>query len=322
MLKKVILPLLALSIHSVVNAGMYSAPPAPTCVPGDVTVPCETKKWSLGIQALYLKPTYNAELAYAPSLSTTVFQEVDPGFDWGYRLEGSYQFNTGNDVSINWSHYDVDDGLHGPYAGRYLQLGVGNVLANYQLDLENRYDQVNLVFGQHVDLGLVKNARFYGGLQYANMRVDETSYYTVPRAFLALTGGSAKNLNNTDFNGVGPVLGIDYAYDLSQRLSITANTAGSVLYGTSRLNFATAYGSALVASSVYGSRKIIVPSLEAKLGANYAYAMSNGTLNLEGGYQVVNYFSALQSRSLTGVLSTSDFGLYGPYFGIKWLGMA
>jgi hypothetical protein len=289
-----------------------------------VTVPCESKKWELGVEALYLRPAYTA-LGYAPvpALTSNVIQHVEPDWNWGYRLEGSYQFDTGSDIAVNWSHYDADSRL-GLYSGQYFQLGAGTLPANYQLFLDNRYDQVNVLMGQRVDMGLLKKARFYGGVQYANIRVDGTSYFTITNpVFLRITGGGVKDLINTDFNGTGPVLGIDYAYDLTSDLSITANTAGSLLYGTSRYNFATAYVNGLVAASLYNSKKLVVPSLEAKLGAKYAYEMAYGVLNLEGGYQIVNYFNALQAKPVsTGTLVSSNFGLYGPYFGVKWLGNA
>ncbi|MGL6029165.1 MAG: Lpg1974 family pore-forming outer membrane protein, partial [Legionella sp.] len=44
--------------------------------------------------------------------------------------------------------------------------------------------------------------------------------------------------------------------------------------------------------------------------------------NFEGGYHVVNYFDALQSQgqSLTDGVSSVDYGLAGPYFGVKYVG--
>jgi hypothetical protein len=193
------------------------------------------------------------------------------------------------------------------------------------LFLENRYDQVNLTLGQHVDMSVRKHVRFYGGAQYAKMRVDGTSTYVVTNPnFLPGIGGGVRTFVNTDFSGAGPVMGIDYAYDLTPDLSITANTSGSILYGISRYNSATVYNNGLVITSAYGSRESIVPGLEAKLGANYACNMAYGQLNLVGGYQVTNYFNALQARPslTTGAILSSNYSLHGPYFGVKWLGNA
>ena len=52
--------------------------------------------------------------------------------------------------------------------------------------------------------------------------------------------------------------------------------------------------------------------------------MMQGVLNLEGGYMSTNYFNALQSQggAISGSLASSDYGLYGPYFGLKYLGNA
>jgi len=49
-----------------------------------------------------------------------------------------------------------------------------------------------------------------------------------------------------------------------------------------------------------------------------------GTLNLEAGYQALNYFNAFQTLGTSGLnsLTDTDFGLYGPYFGVNWVGNA
>ncbi|MDP1603475.1 MAG: Lpg1974 family pore-forming outer membrane protein [Legionella sp.] len=306
----------------IVNGIAIAGTAGPICTSNPVTIPCQVSQWELGVQALYLKPAYSYTLGYASTTTGIGTQKIEPDWGWGYRLLGAYHFNTGNDITLNWSHYDVDSQL-GLYSGQYLQLPVGVISANYQLFLNNKYDEINLVMGQQVNLSQVKSARFYTGLKFADLRVDGTNTYAVAPAFIAVTGGSARDLTSTDFNGVGPVMGVDYAFNLSPRLSITANTAGSLLYGTSRYNFSTGYANGLVVSTIYGSKRIVVPGVEAKLGANYAYELAQGMLNVEGGYQAINYFSALQGRPLTtSSVLNSDFGLFGPYLGVKWIGNA
>lgn len=331
MLKKTTLAILGLAVSSVATAGMYSTPPAPSCAPGDVTVPCAASQWDIGVQALYLKPIYDADKGYDYNSTTTTsgVKEWDGDWGWGYRLEGSYHFNTGNDITMTWMHYDVDtrnDGYFGvtPFSATNVP---------YNLFIDNKFDQVNLILGQHTDMGLLKNARFYGGLQYADIRVHAVNNYTAtPAALLPLAPAGFRQNRDSEFNGVGPVVGVDYAYDLNPSFSITANAATSILYGSSRYSTSFVVApSGLVRNDVYASKKAIVPSLEAKVGVNYAYELAQGVLNLEGGYQVVNYFNALQTRKFTvsglvpGTIrlpTDSDFGLFGPYFGVKWVGNA
>lgn len=317
MLKKTTLAVLGLAASGFASAGTMG----PVCTPGNVTVPCEAKLWDIGVQALYLRPLLDADRSYAQNVLPQ-YTEIKNDWDWGYRLEGSYHFNTGNDLTINWSHFRSDvhqDQLHGSVLPLAL---VGAVNIPYTINNEDRYDQVNFVFGQHVDFGLVKKMRFYGGLQYANIQLNAANFY--PFTYAPLLISSVSLYDNTDFKGVGPVIGLDYAYTITPELSLTANGQGSILYGTSRYNtgyvIAPANASLL---SIYASKKEIVPSLEAKLGLNYAYAMPQGVLNIAGGYQVVNYFNALQGQTMqvfTSNITNSDYGLYGPYLGVNYVG--
>ncbi|KTD22758.1 major outer membrane protein [Legionella lansingensis] len=314
MLKKATFAILSLMASSLVSAGTMG----PTCVPGDVTVPCEVKKWDIGVQALYLEPVYGLHHGYTFHPIGTI-RDIENDWDWGYRLEGSYHFNTGNDITITWLHYDNEFDSSG-YAG--FTPFTGTLLIPFNISHDERFDQVNLVMGQHVDMGLLKNARFYAGLQYARVRIDRDHVFSIPVPFLAPDGFTISR--DTDFNGVGPVVGIDYAYDLAHGFSITANTAGSILYGSSRLNNNLIFApSGLVPINIYASKKSIVPSLEAKLGLNYAHEFAQGVFNIEGGYQVLNYFNVLQVTGFPiNTLENVDFGLYGPYLGVKWVGYA
>ena len=280
----------------------------PVCTPGNVTVPCEARMWDLGIQALYLQSVYGTDKAYALD-SAGRFKSINSDWSLGFRAEGSYHFNTGNDATIDWTHFSSDsDGFR--FAAAALKPYTN----------QNRLDQVNVVMGQHVDVSLVKKMRFYGGLQYANIE-SQIETFDIPPTILA-------QQNNASFRGLGPVVGIDYAYLVTQALSVTANASSSILYGTSR--YYSGFSSDTLhinVNTLGGSRKALVASFAAKLGLNYAYTMANGVLNLEGGYQAMDYLDALQAQTVssatglsTGSIKDTNYGLYGPYLGIKYCG--
>lgn len=326
MLKKTTLAVLGLISINLANAGTMG----PICAPGNVTVPCEASQWDLGIQALYLKTLFNADKVYQRivdplNIAPDGYGLVNNKWDWGFRLEGSYHFNTGNDVTLNWMHFKNNATQPG-FVGQFILSFPIEVTLPYTVVSKNQFDQVNLVLGQHVDLSPVNKLRFYGGMQYANIQADITNYSNGTTADLIAGGITSENrIENTDFKGFGPAAGIDYSYFLTEGLSLTANGAGSILYGTSRIYSAyVTLPANQTLQSIYGTRKIIVPSLEAKLGLNYGYHMAQGVLNLEGGYQAVNYFRAVQATGINGFaggkLTDSDFGLYGPYLGLKYVG--
>ena len=305
---------IAITMAVFVGGSAFAGTMGPVCMPGNVTVPCADAGWSLGVQALYLRPVYDSARTYVSSAGT--LREMNDKWGWGFELDGAYHFRTGNDLGFTWMHYDVDSNA-GNFVGAVPLFGT----TTYAMKHANKFDQVNMVFGQHVDFGLLKNARFYGGLQYVNIRSEQSrAYQLTPAAALAdLTGISARN--DADFYGVGPVIGIDYSYDLSSGFSINANTAMSILAGPGRNETGFAFApTGLVPTTTYLITKAIVPGVEAKLGLNYAYIMSEGVLNLSGGYQVVNYFGALPLINAGGPVTSSDFGLYGPYLGLSWLG--
>jgi len=84
---KLALALAALGMSSGLYAGMYAAPPVPTCTPGDVTVPCEAKKWNVGVRALYLKPVFDADEAYVSSTNqnnNVRYNDYNEDWGWGF----------------------------------------------------------------------------------------------------------------------------------------------------------------------------------------------------------------------------------------------
>lgn len=313
--KKIIITALSLTLSSISFAGTMG----PVCAPGNVTVPCAAQQWDIGIQALYLKPAYHYEQDNLfNALAGTNFDPIEMNGDkWAlaYALEGSYHFSTGNDISMQWTHFDTN------HEHEHLD----------NLMQKTRFDQANLVFGQHIDFNTIKNARFYSGLQYANIHLTRTNSLNTVIAETPVLHAFLNNVvevpivfaqqNYVDYNGFGPMVGVDFAYMLgSSGFSLTANTATSLLYGTGRSNV-NASIDGLVKAHPFSSRKMMVPGLEEKLGINYDTQFAQGLLSINGGYQALNYFNVV-TRAQSSKTALSDFGLYGPYFGIRWLGVA
>ncbi len=319
MLKKTTLAVFGLVLSGVTFAGTMG------CQPGNVTVPCEEKKWDIGVQALYLRATSTGEKAYLDVVNDTYNPEDKNDWGWGFLLEGSYHYKTGEDITMNWTHYDRDTD-HGTATGIgliFTGAAVNAGAVTYTLNSNVLFDQVNLVKGQHVDIGLLKDIRFYAGLQYAKVRYEADNNY-------AAANNTPQFLNRySQYHGVGPVIGIDYSYLLANGFSITADSDISILYGNGRYNsqfVATVNNTAVVFVNNRASTKFVVPSIEAKVGVNYAKETAAGTLNISAGYRALNYFNALQTLGPNALsprgISNSDFALNGPYIGAKWVGQA
>lgn len=338
MLKKTILAVLGLSVSGFAAAGSMG----PVCTPGNVTVPCETRLWELGADALYLQSIYGADKAYQLRTNSvterTETARVANDWNWGYRLTGAYHFNTGNDVTVSWMHFSTSAQKANLTGFDAAAIGIPGLrrLLNELID-RNRLDQVNLVMGQHIDLSIRDKMRAYAGVQYANIQSTAQNYLSGPFTLFTTISGTAITtasvFDNTDFKGFGPTWGLDYSYALIDGLSVTANGAASVLWGTSRYHSGLVFNEAGIVGQAYASKKAIIPSLEAKLGLNYAHALGNGVVNIDAGYQVVNYFGPLQTLASspaplatnllagsTNAISSVNYGAYGPYFGMKYVG--
>lgn len=278
----------------------------PVCTPGNVTVPCERTAWDFGVQALYLQPVYDADFGYrfvsVDANNHSRFQDLDLDWGWGFKLEGSYHFSTGNDININWYHYNKTTDF------TFTDGGFNNV--NAATSIEPKWDAVNFEMGQHVDFGEWKNIRFHGGAQYARIESD----FHAQRNVLARVDNA-----NMEFNGFGPRVGADMSYDWGNGFAIYANGATAILVGDSSFNTATIVNGVTIASAS-GSKTAIVPEIEAKLGAKYTYAMAQGDLTLDGGWMWVNYFNAQHLGTASANIAETDFALQGPYIGLKWVG--
>jgi len=295
-LKKTAVAVLALG-----SSAVFAGTMGPVCAPGNVTIPCEKTAWDFGAQALYLQPTYTGDFGYRNHVVTagvgTVIENVEPKWGWGFQIEGSYHFNTGNDLNLNWYHWNKSTtrawtSTTGTYTG-----------TNYTF--EPKWDAVNFEVGQHIDFSDMKNLRLHAGVEYARIHHNLNVVVT-----------SQNVADSVSYNGFGPRVGADLGYDIGNGFGVFANSAASLLIGTAKQGI-TGYTGANTALNYSLSRTQMAPELEGKLGVNYNYAMAQGDLGLDVGYMWVNYWNT-QTVAITG--ESHDFALNGIFFGAKWVG--
>jgi Legionella pneumophila major outer membrane protein precursor len=310
-LKKTALAVLALG-----STAAFAGTMGPVCSAVNVTVPCENTAWDLGGRALYVQTTGVPAVGQSSITvgNTTGTYGVNPQWSWGFQLEASYHYNTGNDFNLNWYHLRSDNSSAtgaSNFGSIYLPgepIASTISITSASSNIATAWDTVNMEFGQHVDFGENKFARFHAGAAWT--RVGDSGA-------VAFNGTISENAYNQTtsysevFNGFGPRVGTDLTYDWGNGLSIYGDGALGLLAGTAKSSNTTAGATFSI------SQTRVVPELDAKLGAMYTYAMAQGDLSLDVGWVWANYINSLTTLDDA---NTHDFGVQGLYFGLKWVG--
>lgn len=333
---------LALSILGL-STSVLAALPA-TTDPTLVAVPQLPGGFVIGGSALYLEPSVTKgalDYAFFRESTTNPFSirrlDVEPGYDWGWGINLGYIFpNTGNDINVNYFHFDVDDTdfAQGPPGSISIGENVVNPIFYNRASAKSEIDlnQIDLTFGQFIDIGCRLQVHPNVGVRYLDLERKLDSYFQ----FFTLSGIFSDDLNvnsKADFSGVGPLLGVDGSYYLGYGFGIVGHADTALLVGNAdptdhlvnRLFILPTTSSTSNLTS--NSTRQIVPVVDGKLGADYTFVFNNNAnsdLTLEVGYQVDHYFNAIDRHNIlrqsgvpvsyTAVRNiTSSLGLNGPY---------
>lgn len=360
-----------------ISAGALAALPAATN-PTEVSVPQLSGGFVIGATGFYLQPTdSNGDLDYASanvnnnsvSGATSFFNNVnlhnvEPGYDWGWGVNVGYIFpNTGNDVNLSYFRFDSKDtastsvaGFNGlpPSSGSagnfILPVGLtpanGDSYQNANARVDYDLDQVDLTAGQYINVGCRLTLHPFAGLRWAQLDRKLTENYFAPGSTSGTAGTVTIGNNGTlalneksDFEGIGPIAGLDATYYVDQGFGVVGHFDTGLLVGNvdSQTTEAmvglntTVVGSATPASTFNATYKAdsnhrLVPVADAKLGLDWTYLFNNtdnSDVTVEAGWQVSHYWNAVDRLTITdgpGAAitgrKTSDFGLSGPYLNV------
>jgi hypothetical protein len=266
------------------NAGVYQ------CEKGDVSVPCEARAWDFGAEALYLRndsSIFSTLNIVNPNINNYV---ADLG--WGFRLEGSYHFSKGNDITINWAYFDNDT------------RGVNDGGSDYQpgdlLKITSAFNIVNLEFAQHIMVREQLDVRLHAGFQYADIK----------ESILAAAAEPLVLQDSEKADGFGPRIGVSGDFALTNGFSVFAKGALALMRFKQSV-FGTGNGPLPQGGARSYSTNV---STDMSLGLKYTRVLAQGDLSANVAWDNRSYDNL--GAGLT------DIGWDGLSFGLKWVGNA
>lgn len=309
-----------------------------------VSIPSDRNTWTLGASALYLKSSFGGNGLGYSSFSNygadfynnprevngapNHLSNILPKWDWGFQVEMGYQCGAGNDIDINWSHFD--NTTHGHLPQGTLFAGSANTLYADALTVAPRWDAVNIEIGQSIRFNDFQKLRIHAGVEFAQVRaIFINSPKLTPTADpIFITA------DKISYKGFGPRIGGDFTYGVGCGFGIYAKGAASLLVGKAKQNITgyhdlTGFNLYSTGNFIQSNSSVVVTELEAKLGLKYNYAFDCSNIGLDLGYMWVTYLNALVSQVGAGIVSSSisnssaaNFDLNGVYLGFTWTGNA
>lgn len=333
--------LTAFGLANIAFAGSYSE--GCDC---EITVPKYAGGVRVGVEALYMgADVKDTEYAFSfqsqSGVDTFRSHNVESEKDWGYSIELAYQAaGTGNDFVINWTDQEFTgsdtialagssngsigtfiigwaENLNGLVSGGSLNMEDDDDLSSAKGSYDVDYTKVDAEAGQMIKIGRDSvTLRFHAGLRYADL---DTKFKAFFEDDIPVENGNF--VAESDFDGLGPRMGIDGAWHVNNHFSLEAKVSAAVLVGD--VSASQKYEDTdnptppveyrLAHRTSYDHK--VVPNLEARLGVACDHAFNNGSmLHMHAGWQVSNYYDVDYKLSDSG----TDVGIYGWYFGASY----
>jgi hypothetical protein len=282
---------------------------------------------------MFYQPTRFARRALLTTVSAAALvlaannqtEAQDAGPIWWASVEGQYNWVDGDAFDIDPLSVSPEDGWAGKlhFGGmldhdwsasvgiRYGQTNreSDNILYSEFGGADAKYDEshliVDLEIGRDVGLGSSGNARIFGGLRFAQFDGDADTSYS------GFGGGSASV--SQKFSGIGPRLGMDAGFPLTQNLRADLGVAGAVLYGKRKVKVDGSYsGFGAYDFSSSSSKHVWVPNAEASVALSY---LLTPNASISAGYKAEQFWNVMPTVSDVNSLSTGndDRLIHGPF---------
>lgn len=308
------------------------------------------------IAPMWLKP-HGSNLDYAVQTFTLAplspswkVYEVHPDYSLGYDASFKIYFNRCKTwVTLDYQHFHSSNSAHvvvddlanrvgpffevGPEAAVYKQAH-GN--ASFTLD------ELNLDYGISFDFCDRLRTSLFGGVSFARVR------QTLNNRYSSLDDVFSRSIEvPSNFRGVGPQLGIDFAYKVWECLDVTGSSVGAILIGeqSNHTEFQSFSPNLVKDGQFFGNdqfthvkeRTQSVPVFTQRLGLAYSILFCCCyDLTIEAGYEAKVYFNAIQSVDISSEVvnvpepqnsdavnartfhrTLSNFVLSGPYLNLS-----
>ena len=334
-------------------------PPNPTSV--YLSSPCYC--FEAGFSPLYLQPSAN-NLDYAaeaepfdfavpnPALSPNwIIYDISPGYHFGFDAEIAAIFHGVNSrLSLDWERFHMDNESNAQNVpsvdmiGPFFEIGPDASFYKKSTGYVNfHFEEINLDYGTLVNFGNRLSMELFSGVSFSRIiQYRKTHFADYQHAAQRTIKVPSK------FWGIGPQIGVDFAYRIIEGLKFIGNTKASLYVGrlwnkttysttSNELNVLGGPNPNIQTTTVY-NRAGVVPGFEGMLGFAYDIPfLCNYLVKLEAGYLAQIYLNAIRSIdmgsevSLTGAQTgatgvyartfqrtVSDFALAGAYFNIEF----
>lgn len=334
-LKKTAVAVLALS-----SSAAFAGTMGPVCSAVPVTMPCESSGWEVGARALWWNiGAGNTTQSLTSSSGGNLSTDVGPGFGWGFQINGAMTYGTGKDVALNWYH--IKNTQNKTFGAQTLTGNPAFVVGGTQFltnntvtDITNtagsasagpKLDDVNMIFGQHVDFSDTTSAHLGWGWKWArvggtNSIAQNGSITTTAGVPDTTTPYNFTASNSQTFNGFGPNVNLLAQYELIDHLNIYGQGDFAALAGFSKSSMT--YGAVTSGASATSSTSTvaITPVIAGKLGLNYDWDMTGfGVVGFDVNYDFRQYINAFRNTNPSlgsNDGTSSSFSAQGITFGL------
>lgn len=339
---------------------------APFCA----SVPVLNGGFILGVTGYYLRPTWTCDdLSFAVITDgiNTFVDEIDTKYDWGYGINAGFIIPC-SAIDIGLSFFHFDNTCHSKSVGITSAVNTFNFpltdpaviepLNSHDASARMRYkiDQLGLAVGQFINFGCRFTAHPFIGARWAQLERRLTTTFgqssTVTTTETIIQTQDLVFNENSRFNGIGPMAGMDSSYCLGCGWGIVGHFDAALLVGNTKesTNIVVTQITDLPGSVIDSAddfvelspdhEQHVVPVIDLKLGLDYTFIFhcnSNSSMTLEAGWMSSYYFnsvnrlhtaSTLENSNLGGGIapivsganitgsSTSNIGLQGPYISL------